>query len=180
MISYFVRKKIEFYYGASIKYPKDCVSLAHNIYSKTKSRISNSTLMRAFGIVESKVCPRLHTLDIIANYINYKDWYAALEGDKLTQNDPFDLTNVIPQELPKNQLVKLMLNEIEIELLFLESGSFMVLSSKNFCLNPSDILNIFRIEKDFYLVCENVIRDGKNLGPFFSEKNFITKIFFTN
>jgi hypothetical protein len=136
--------------------------------------------MRALGIVSSNVCPRMHTLDIIANYIGYESWQKAYEGDRLSGFVSDDLSVINPLDLNKNQLLKIKLTKMEIEVLLFEGNSFIIVSSKNTFLLPSDIIRVIRFEKNFFLVCESIYREGKEIGPWSSDGMVITQMYYTN
>jgi hypothetical protein len=181
MISYFILKKIESTFGAPVRYPKDCINLSNSIKDKTKNFVSSSTIMRMFGIVPSTITPRLHTLDIIANYIGYENWDSAEKGSKFDFSKGKHPIYITPHHYSKNQLIRIKFNDSStLELLCVDKNRLLVTNSVNFNLIDGDILEFFRIEVDFLFICETVFRDGKNIGSFFSKPAIIKSITLIN
>lgn len=61
-------------FGEDLVYTKDCKFLADTICEETGSRISTTTIRRLFGFLKSKTIPAKYTLNILADYVDYKDW----------------------------------------------------------------------------------------------------------
>jgi len=74
MIPVAIRHKIEARYGKPVRYSKDCDGLANSINKFCLERVSVTTLKRLFGFAKSVEQHRFYTLDVIAEYIGYKDW----------------------------------------------------------------------------------------------------------
>ena len=60
--------------GRKMKTPKDFDFLANAIYDKLHEKISSSTLKRIWGYLPETSTPRLGTLDILSQFVNYTDW----------------------------------------------------------------------------------------------------------
>jgi len=54
----------------------DCRKTSELIQKSSDYTISESTLYRLFLLVENKNTPYLHTLDILSQFIGYKDWFS--------------------------------------------------------------------------------------------------------
>lgn len=52
----------------------DYIRLSDEILAKTKNQLSATSLKRIFGKVKSDVFPKTSTLDILVQYIDYKNW----------------------------------------------------------------------------------------------------------
>lgn len=74
MLNDLIIKKIEEKYGQQICYSKDCETLAIQISAQAGGNISTSTVKRLFGFVKTSSNPNQYTLDIVAKYLEYKDW----------------------------------------------------------------------------------------------------------
>jgi len=74
MIPDTIIKLIENKYGKRIIYSKDCISLSVKIERICGQHISSTTLKRLFGFAKTVQKPRMHTLDILALFVGYKDW----------------------------------------------------------------------------------------------------------
>lgn len=53
---------------------REFIYLSDEIYGQINIKISSTTLKRLFGKIESKYLPNVSTLDVLANYLEYKDW----------------------------------------------------------------------------------------------------------
>lgn len=54
----------------------DCKKISELIEEKSEETISESTLYRLFIWGENKNSPYIHTLDVLAQFIDYKDWFS--------------------------------------------------------------------------------------------------------
>jgi hypothetical protein len=54
--------------------PKDFERLRELIYARLHILVSRTTLMRVWGYVDEQVEPRVGTLNILAQFIGYRDW----------------------------------------------------------------------------------------------------------
>ena len=54
----------------------DCKKISELIQEKSAQTISESTLYRLFIWGENKNSPYIHSLDILAQFIDYKDWFS--------------------------------------------------------------------------------------------------------
>lgn len=54
----------------------DCKKISELIQEKSEETISESTLYRLFIWGENKNSPYIHTLDVLAQFIDYKDWFS--------------------------------------------------------------------------------------------------------
>lgn len=165
MLSALVRKHIEEKYGHSIRYPKDCDALSAHIRSCCSGRVSPSTLKRLFGFVKGIKEPRLFTLDILANYLNYETWDCMME--KLCRKE-----NAAPKKIEKlncHQLKKGSQLELsyapgkKITLRYEGKSVFEVILSEESAVRGGDKIKA----KDFVLshpVYIEIIRHGKSCG----------------
>lgn len=71
-----LRQKVEETFGQEIKTPKDFENLSQAVCDSTKNYISATTLKRMWGYLTEPVTPRKTTLDVLAQYVGYKDWDA--------------------------------------------------------------------------------------------------------
>jgi N-acetylneuraminic acid mutarotase len=74
MLTESIKNKITVQYGHQIRYSKDCENLAFHITEKVGANISASTVKRLFGFVKTTSKPNNYTLDIIARYLDAKNW----------------------------------------------------------------------------------------------------------
>ena len=71
-------KAIETAEGRKMKSPSDFNSLQQHIFEKTHQSISASTLKRVWGYMSGYSSVRPHTLDLLARYIDYRDFEHCL------------------------------------------------------------------------------------------------------
>lgn len=77
-----LRQKVEETFGQEIKTPKDFENLSQAVSDSTKTYISATTFKRMWGYLTEPVTPRKTTLDVLSQYVGYKDWNA------FTQKEP--------------------------------------------------------------------------------------------
>jgi len=61
---------------------RNFIFLSDAIFDKTKMRISLSTLKRICGKIDSIYLPNVSTLDVIAQYLDFKDWASFIQHKK--------------------------------------------------------------------------------------------------
>ena len=69
-----LRNAIEDAVGRKMKSPKDFEYLSQAIFEKTHQSISTSTLKRFWGYLQQYASIRVSTLDLLAQFIDYKDY----------------------------------------------------------------------------------------------------------
>ncbi len=69
-----LREKVEEATNRKPKTPKDFDILSETIFEKTHERLSATTLKRVWGYLTVSSSPRVSTLDILAQFIDYHDW----------------------------------------------------------------------------------------------------------
>lgn len=168
MIPEYVKNRIELRFGKAIRYPKDCEALALSITNQCREKISPSTLMRIFGLTKGATTPRLFTLDLIARYIGYNCWDAAINEEHLNDNSLAGSTNTITiGNLAQGQILTVQYGADRIVTLRYNGDCmFNVVESTKSTLQKNDLAKILRLELGYPLVCETVIRNGKDLGTF--------------
>ena len=73
-------------YNAPVLHRFDCENLAESIYEKTRQRLSYKTLQRFFGTVPTSSLPAVQTLNILAQYCGYQNWYAFQQNPAATHS----------------------------------------------------------------------------------------------
>lgn len=69
--------------GRKLQTPKDFDFLRERIYARQHMLISRTTLMRIWGYVEEDVKPRKSTLNILTQFLGYRDWNEYLHNSFL-------------------------------------------------------------------------------------------------
>ena len=76
-------KEIEAALNRQMQTPKDFEFLGNRVYARLHVLISRTTLMRLWGYIEKDVQPRVSTLNILSQFLGYKDWESFQENAKL-------------------------------------------------------------------------------------------------
>lgn len=176
MIPEFLKNRIEIKFGRPIKYPKDCVALAIEINKLCNEKISHTTLLRFFGLINEPSNPRMHTLDLIAQYAGFECWLHVISDYYLSRSRPkfkrLKLCNI-----PVGALLKVIFGESSVILEYINESMFRIIETNQCSLEAKDIVKILRLEYGYPFVCESVERNGKNLGAFVSiNEDIITAI----
>lgn len=99
MLTESIKKKITVQYGHPIRYSKDCENLAIHITEKVGANISASTVKRLFGFVKTTSKPNKYTLDIIARYLDTKNWEELVKSPDvsiaLNKKNTYGLTSIL-------------------------------------------------------------------------------------
>ncbi len=159
-------------FGKSIRYSKDCEALASSISKHCGEKISATTMMRLFNLMKSDSKPRLYTLDLVAQYAGFESWEAAIKDDYLSEHSSLNhINNLIISSLPVQQKIHITYSPDRIlKLAYLGSMDFEVKEAQNSKLQLGDIIKVLRLECSFPFVCENVTRQGKDLGKYVGGK----------
>ena len=73
-----LRKDIQIKIGNQIRYGRDCKKLSEQIEKETGRQISDSTIKRFFGIVNSPFQTSKYTLETLVSFLGFNDWYDYL------------------------------------------------------------------------------------------------------
>ena len=76
-----LREAIEMAVDRKMKTPKDFDFLAGQIFDKLHENVSSTTLKRIWGYLPETSAPRISTLDLLAQYVDYADWDAFCRQD---------------------------------------------------------------------------------------------------
>lgn len=175
MLPELLRLKVEKKFGKPIKFAKDCKNLSFYIEKELNhhfpdNKISHITLQRAFGIISNCGKPNDYTLDILARYAGLKDWKDAINKTRgLLESQLNNASVIISANLEKGQLINIVYYpERKLKLLYQGQSVYEVVEVNTGKLQMGDLLTILRIELNFELVCEKVIRNGSNYGQYIS------------
>jgi len=85
-----LRAAVEAAEGMRMKSPKDFEILHQHIFEKIHQSISTSTLKRVWGYMSGYSSVRPHTLDLLARYIDYRDFddFCEQQGNPSTFSTP--------------------------------------------------------------------------------------------
>jgi hypothetical protein len=167
MIPEFLKNRIEIRFGRPVKYPKDCVALAFEINKICNEKISQTTLLRFFGLINESCNSRLHTLDVIAQYAGFECWRQVISEDYLSRARP-KFKQVKISSISTGSLLKVTFGESSVILEYTNDIMFCIVEATNCSLEAKDTVKILRLEYGYPFVCESVERNGKNIGAFVS------------
>jgi len=179
MFPKYIKSQVEQKFGAAIKYPKDCESLSNAIKMACKQHISPSTLKRLFGFVKKVEQPRRYTLDVLANYIGYKDWDACLKfTDGQDSSSFFMVEGIETKKLNKGNKIEFTYDPgRHVVLEYINREKYKVLSARKSKLQDGDIVHFSYMALNHPLIAAEVVRNKKSLGKFTAGKlNGITSI----
>jgi hypothetical protein len=172
MLSKVIRERIEKQFGQEIRYSKDCEVLATAISSKTNKRISASTLKRLFGLAKGIDEPRLYTMDVIAMYLDFKNFdelHAALIENIHSDFEIIDELKTESLKLDDKVTLHYEPNR-KLTMKYLGNKEMELIESVNSKLKINDKLIIPHIVRNYPLLISEVIRQNKNLGPYTAAK----------
>lgn len=154
--------------GLQLNQPSDCEILGLCIEQETGAHLGVNTLKRLFGILPAETMPRMSTLNILASYLNVRDWATLMESLE-SQNSSFQLIEgeTFSQDLKDGALVKVTYAP-DRELLFqkIRGTLFRVISSKGSRLQVDDVLDVDCFIPGFPLIVKEVKRGKESLGRY--------------
>ena len=77
-----LREAIEIAVDRKMKTPKDFDFLAGQIFDKLHENVSSTTLKRIWGYLPETSAPRVSTLDLLAQFVDYEDWDSFYHQDE--------------------------------------------------------------------------------------------------
>lgn len=80
-----LRKTIETLVDRKMRTPKDFDYLSEQIFEKLHQTVSPTTLKRLWGYLSETSVPRLSTLNILSQFIDYDSWDAFCQSDTITE-----------------------------------------------------------------------------------------------
>lgn len=165
MLSKILKEKVHARLGKEIRYAKDCEFLAHDISQVCKVSISVSTLLRLYGFGKRKGEFRQYTLDIIAQYLNYKSWEQLVNSlDKEIETPIKVIERLTPKQINTGQTVHVSYEPRKVIEVKKTGALFHVVSSNEKRLLLNDEVKFQSLELHYPLTFTHVIRLGNSLG----------------
>jgi len=168
MLSPIIRNLIEKKLTHEIRYSSDIECLAIDIEKCTKKRLGINTLKRMFGMIDETASPRLYTLDVIAEYLNFKNWDHLLTSLENEGNSDFSANDEIDsKDLCVGAKISFTYSpDRSVTLMFEGNNLYKVTESVNSKLQIDDIVEARHFVLNYPLIASNVVRNGKSLGKF--------------
>lgn len=158
-------KEIETALNRQMQTPKDFEYLRERLYARLHVMMSRTTLMRIWGYVEEGVQPRVSTLNILSQFLGYKDWSGFQENAKLPkeqQSSPIMSRRLSVSELIRGDRLRLTwLPERVCDIEYLGDLSFQVIASENTRLQAGDTFQCSLIIEGEPLYLDN-LKQGDN------------------
>ena len=132
--------------GLKMNQHRDFVALSEIIFKRTHETISPTTLKRLWGVVTDQHCnPSMHTLDLIAESINYKSYQLFCKQCERrnkkgkSQSELFFGSGCYAEDLDvDDEIIVKWLPNRQCVFRYLGNNKFVVLESKNSQLNAGD------------------------------------------
>lgn len=169
----YVRIAIEAKFGKPIRYPKDCIALAEDMYQVCKVKVSESTIKRLMGFVKGTERPRKYTLDILANYLGFTDYQTMHSGMQYRHNSEFQcLQSIHTGELKGGTFLEFQYEpDRRVIVKYAGNQTFEVKESHNSKLQPGDIFQVMHLVEGYPLILQDVLRNASSLGNFTAGKS---------
>jgi len=172
MLSPVIKKLLEDKLEKEIRYSSDIEHLSYDIEKHTSQRISVNTLKRLFGLVAGVKEPRLYTLDVIARYLDFKNWDDITDSLANQGNSSFStIEEIIITDLKQgDRVIFCYTPDRLVTLEFIEDNRFIVVESTNSKLQDDDIVEVNHFVLNYPLLVNQVIRNSLSLGKFTAGK----------
>lgn len=160
--------------GVSMNKSGDFDILAQAIKDKTNESLGVNTLKRLFGYKTDKVVPRVSTMDIIAQYLDFPDYNSLIkeigEDSDISMFTPIDCIEV--SELEKGTQLRIAYDPNRVFFLtYLGDMNFIVNQVEgSHNIEKGDIMQINQLVAGHRLVVAHVWRNGQDLGAYETAK----------
>ncbi len=155
-----LRNEIENALNRQMQTPKDFEFLRERIYARLHVLVSRTTLMRIWGYIEKDVQPRVSTLNILSQFLGYKDWGSFQENAKLPkeqQSSPIMSRKLSVSELKRGDLLRLIWQPERIcDIEYLGELNFRVVASEKTRLHAGDTFQCSLIVEGEPLYIDNL------------------------
>lgn len=159
-------KEIETALGRQMQTPKDFEFLRDRIYARLHVLVSRTTLMRIWGYIEKDVQPRVSTLNILSQFLGYKDWESFKENAMLPkeqQSSPIMNRKLSASELVRGDRLRLIWQPERVcDIEYLGDLNFRVIAAENTRLHVGDTFQCSLIIEGEPLYLDN-LKQGDHL-----------------
>ena len=161
-----LRERVEEVTKRPMKSPSDFEWLSERLGEMGES-MSTTTIKRCWGYVDADVTPRLHTLDILARYLGYRDYEHFVDACGVLDDEdvsaPVLGTTLSPaQDLTVNDRVMLTWQPGRVCVIrYLGNEQFVVERSERTRLQPGNTFNCGVMVEGEQLYLTNLIMEGR-------------------
>lgn len=166
MLSTITKKYIENKLGSEIRYPSDFQHLVNDIKQTTKQSISVNTAKRLFGVIKSTKEVRLTTLDIIAQYIGFRNWDIYIVSLLKESAEKSENTMLLSDLTIGTKVIFQYHYKQIVAMQYIKENTFQVVESNSNKLHVKDIVNIAMFNLHYPLCLYQVSRDDINIGEY--------------
>lgn len=159
-------KDIETALHQPIKTPKDFEYLRERIYARQHILISRTTLMRIWGYLDESVTSRASTLNILAQFLGYRDWEEYQQNallPKEQQSSPVLSRRLsVTSSLSPGDYLRLTWQPDRVcDVEYLEGLTFQVIASENTRLRAGDTFECSLIIEGEPLYLDNLRQEDR-------------------
>lgn len=170
-----LKSAVEQKYGKVLGTTTDFEEFSIYLTKQVGIHLSSSTLKRLYGYVSDEHKPRITTLDILAQYLGYKDFSAFtiwLKTSNKFNSSFFDANRLASNDLEINSHVEIGWSPNRLlTLRFLGNSCFEIEKAENSKLRVGDrfITGCFIMGQPLYL--PYIERNGEHTAPFVAGRN---------
>ena len=145
----------------TFRYSSDCECLSNEIKSITGKILGTTTIKRMLGFTSEQAQPRLSTLDIIAEYLGYKNYDEMRQALVPAQK----IESINKAQLKVGDAIRVMfIPGKTIVLGYIGNKHYVVSECNSSKLIVGDIVAIEDISMEIPFVCSQVYRKGSRLN----------------
>lgn len=162
--------EVRFVTGLKMNRHRDFVALSNIIFEKTHETISPTTLKRLWGVVTDQKCnPSMHTLNLIAEAINYKSYKLfCKQCERRTRtcdntSEVFFSIGCYAEDLDEgDEIIVKWLPDRQCIFRYLGNNRFVVLESRNSKLDVGDTFSCEAFVENEVLNLHKLTHGGKD------------------
>ena len=159
-------KEIETALHRQMKTPKDFDFLKEKIYERLNILVSSTTLKRLWGYLDESVTPREKTLDVLTQFLGYRDWKEYTQhanNPKESQSSPVMNRKIsVKEDLALGDSIRLTWQPDRVcDIEYLGDLTFKVIASENTRLQVGDTFECSLIVEGEPLYLDNLIQGQK-------------------
>lgn len=161
-----LRNDIETALGKTLRTPKDFEFLRERIYARLHILVSRTTLMRFWGYLNEEVTPRINTLNILSQFLGYRNWEEYHQNallPKEQQSSPVMNRRLsVNDSLISGDCLRLLWQPDRVcDIKYLGDLTFRVIASENTRLRVGDTFQCSLIIEGEPLYLDNLVQNDK-------------------
>lgn len=162
-------ESVERTYGKPVTTPLQFEALADDIFRRTGTRMSPTTLKRLWGYLKEPMTPRRSTLDVLARYCGWQDYVDFTDGNSPEIESGNVGANVISAErdMQMGERVRLMWPPSRVcEIEYLGERRWRVVDSEGTRLSPGDTFSCALIVSGEPLYLDRLVHGDARPGTY--------------